>query len=226
MRLLNISRVNTFLIGIVLLVILLCSGNQVQAAQDGDYTYTVIDDKAQITKYTGAGGDVTIPSALGGVPVTSIGDYAFASCISLTSISIPQGVTSIEEKAFLGCKGLKSVSISQGVTSIGPYVFYGCTGLTSIKVAVDNLNYASIDDVLYNKAGTVLIVCPGGLKTVSIPGGVTSIVGGAFAWCASLTSISIPEGVTSIGDRAFSGCAGLINISIPGGVTSIGDFVI
>ena len=225
MRLLNISRVNTFLIGIVLLVILLCSGNQVQAAQDGDYTYTVIDDKAQITKYTGAGGDVTIPSALGGVPVTSIGDYAFASCISLTSISIPQGVTSIEEKAFLGCKGLKSVSISQGVTSIGPYVFYGCTGLTSIKVAVDNLNYASIDDVLYNKAGTVLIVCPGGLKTVSIPGGVTSIVGGAFAWCASLTSISIPEGVTSIGDRAFSGCAGLINISIPGGVTSIGDFV-
>ncbi|MEG0758912.1 MAG: leucine-rich repeat domain-containing protein, partial [Raoultibacter sp.] len=41
---------------------------------------------------------------------------------------------------------------------------------------------------------------------VVVPEGVTSIGGGAFYGCSSLTSITIPEGVTSIGQYAFRGC--------------------
>lgn len=69
---------NTFLVGIMMIAMLLCCNSQVQAAQGGDYTYTVTAGQAQITGYTGAGGDVTIPSTLGGAPVTSIGDQAFS----------------------------------------------------------------------------------------------------------------------------------------------------
>jgi hypothetical protein len=36
-----------------------------------------------ITKYTGPGGDVAIPAAIGGKSVTSIGAGAFAVCLSL-----------------------------------------------------------------------------------------------------------------------------------------------
>ena len=64
--------------------------------------------------------------------VTSIGDYAFQNCRSLTSINIPDSVTSIGHNVFDGCSGLTSVAMGSGVTSIGDYAFYNCSGLTSI----------------------------------------------------------------------------------------------
>jgi len=54
----------------MMMTILLCWSSQAQAAQDGDYTYTVTAGESQITGYnTGAGGAVTIPDTLGGYPV-------------------------------------------------------------------------------------------------------------------------------------------------------------
>ena len=67
----------------------------------------------------------------------------------------------------------------------------------------------------------------GSAKTVDIPKtidgkSVTSIGGGAFAWCSSLTSITIPNSVTNIGIYAFRECTSLTSIAIPNGVTEIG----
>ena len=66
--------------------------------------------------------------------VTGIGDGAFSSCDSLTSVTIPVSVTSIEESAFSGCRSLKSIVIPDGVTSIGDHAFGGCSSLTSITI--------------------------------------------------------------------------------------------
>ncbi len=257
---------------------------------DGDYTYTVTDGKAEITKYTGSGGAVTIPSTLDGATVTSIGQSAFAGCSSLTSITIPQGVTSIGWQAFASCSGLTSIIIPQGVTSIGISAFSGCSGLTgitipqgvtsisntafsgcsgltniiipqgvasigsgafigcrrlisiaipqgvtsigngtfakcwsltSITVDANNTTYASENGVLFNKAKTILMACPGGLTSVSIPQSVTSIANYAFEGCKGLTNVIIPQGVTSIGAQVFQGCESLTSITIPQGVTNI-----
>ena len=184
---------------------------------------------------------VTIPEG-----VTSIGDGAFSGCSGLTSVTIPSSVTSIVDSAFYGCSGLTSVTISEGLTSIGDGAFSGCSSLTSVTIpssvtsigdsafycckslttfVVDSTNqhYSVMNGLLCSKDGKTLVVCPGGLTSVTIPSSVTTIGDYAFARCSSLTSVTIPEGVISIGSSAFYGCSSLTSVTIPSSVTSIGD---
>ena len=70
------------------------------AVVQAQFTYTTNNGTITITGYTGSGGAVTIPSTINGLPVTSIGDYAFYNCTSLTSVTIPNSVTSIGDEAF------------------------------------------------------------------------------------------------------------------------------
>ena len=140
--------------------------------------------------------------------VTSIGDWAFAGCTGLTSVTIPNSVTSIGEDAFSGCKSLTSVvwnakncSTSGGFGSqVKSFVF----GSEVEKIP------ASCCSGMSN------------LTSVTIPNSVTSIGSSAFYGCSSLTSVTIPNSVTSIGDGAFYGCESLTSVTIPNSVTSIG----
>jgi len=112
------------------------------------------------------------------------------------------------------------------VTSIGADTFGWCTGLTKILVNGNNLNYASVDGVLYDKDITVLIQYPirNTRTSFTIPNSVTSIGDGAFAGCTGLTGVTIPVSVTSIGDEAFETCVKLTSVTIPSSVASIGDY--
>lgn len=169
--------------------------------------------------------EVVIPEKINGVEVTSIGEYAFSKCKSLTSITISKSVTSIGEKAFYICSSLTSITISDSVTSIGENVFYRCSSLTSIIVDEGNKKYSSNDGILYNKMQTELICCPPGKKgSFTIPDSVTNVGNYAFYACELLTSITISGSVTSIGEHAFGWCANLRSIRIPNSVTSIGNY--
>ena len=81
-----------------------------------------------ITKAHNLSEAFTIPSLIEGIPVTKIGNSAFAYS-EITSITIPEGVTDIGERAFNSCKNLKKITIPSSVASIGDFAFYMCGDL-------------------------------------------------------------------------------------------------
>ena len=143
----------------------------------------------------------------------------------IKSIIIENGVTSIGDSAFSGCSSLTNVTIPDSVTNIGDSAFFGCTSVTSINVEENNINYFSVNGVLFNRNQNELMYYPAGKndKNYEIPDSVTSIGASAFFGCKSLTSITIPNSVTSIGCSAFCNCTSLTSVTIPNSVTSIGD---
>lgn len=153
---------------------------------------------------------VSIPDS-----VISIGDNAFESCNGLTNLTIGAGVSAVGSSAFRSCPGLTAVTIPGSVTNIGDGAFSSCSGLTAITVDGANPAYAGVEGVLFNKAVTTLIQCPGG-KTGSyaIPSGVVTIGDGAFIDCSELTAVTMPDSVTNIVAYALSGCSGLTDITV------------
>lgn len=133
-----------------------------------------------------------------GNDVTSIGDFAFYSCQSLASITIPDSVTSIGQRAFSGCYSLSLIVIPNSVTSIEMYAFGYCYSLASIVIPDSVI---SIKQYAFNNCYS--------LSSIVIPDRVTSIGDSALYNCRSLASITIPNSITSIGQYAFRNCHGV-----------------
>ena len=152
-----------------------------------------------ITDYLRESPKVHIPDTLEGEPVVGIDEIAEEK--ELTELIIPDSVTYIDDTV-LNRDSFKGIYVSQG-----------------------NLNYCSVDGILFNKDKTTIIRFPpqNGLTSYVIPDDVTTIYPDAFDGCKSLTSLTIPNSVTEIGECAFSRCTTLTSVTIPDSVTEIGN---
>jgi BspA type Leucine rich repeat region (6 copies) len=182
------------------------------AVVQAQFNFTTNNGTITITGYTGPGGDVVIPATINGLPVTSIGDYAFYDNYFMTSVTIPNSVTSIGDYAFanddyppFSASSLTNVTIPDSVTSIGDSAFFSCVKLTSITIG------NSVTDI-GDEAFSYCI----SLSSVTIPNSVTSIGVEAFRLCDNLTNVIIGSRVTSIGGGAFAVCTSLTSIYFTG----------
>ena len=158
-------------------------------------------------------GSLTIPSG-----VTSIGDYVFSDCSSLTSVNIPSGATSIGNSAFHSCSGLTSITIPDSVTSIGTAAFTNCSGLTRCTIG------SGITSI-----GTYAFYQCTSLTSCTIGSGITSIGANAFSRIAGnnksfdLSSIDL----SNVSPSSSFNCNGIFqnsyihgNITIPNSLLS------
>ena len=199
----------------------------------GDYKYAYevnADGNATITEFLGpvdpakapALYDITIPTTLGGCPVTGLGEYSFAAnsddgstydplCSNIQSVTIPQKVTSIGKRAFYDCKNLTTLVLGEDIKTIGNYAFECCTSLTGVTIpqSVTSIGYSAFEGCT---ALNPLII-----------NGPTLIGKHAFTGCTSLTSLTLCPDIQTIGDYAFDDTS-LETVTLPKNLTSIGEY--
>jgi len=216
-------------------------------AVHAQYNYTTNNGAITITGYTGPGGVLAITNVINGLPVTSIGDYAFEGNRSLTNVTIPGSILNIGYQAFEECYGLSNVIMSAGVSNLSQYAFHDCGNLVSLTIpnTVVSIGYGAF-------AYTAL-------TNVTIPASTTLIDIWVFGGCQSLTTITVetnnpaysslagvlfdknqttlvqypvgkvgnytvPGSVTNIGNSAFENCYDLSNVTISAGVSNISQY--
>jgi hypothetical protein len=206
-------------------------------AVQGQFDYSTNADgiTCTFTGYSGPGGDLTTPTNINGLTVTSIGDYSFDES-SLTSVTIGPSVTSIGYRAFEWSFSLTNAIIPDSVTSIGDYAFWNCNDLASVMISDSLTNIGDSAFYFCSHLGSVTVsggisdigdlafcsCC--GLTNVTMSGGVNSAGISVFYGCSELSCVAISGGFNSIGDQAFYDCSSLTNIMIPSSVTNIASF--
>ena len=98
------------------------------------YLYTVSDGEATVIGYRydngqAFEGQLAVPATLGGYPVTSIADNAFAG-LPVTYVMLPSTLTHIGWFAFSGCLELQVLAVPDTVARIDYGAFENCPNLT------------------------------------------------------------------------------------------------
>ena len=99
-----------------------------------NFAYLVTNNTVTITRYAGTNAAVIIPDTINGLPVTSIGDFAFENKTGVTNVTVPGSVANIGSCAFLGT-GLTSFTVGSSITNIGFAAFAFCSSLTNVTIS-------------------------------------------------------------------------------------------
>jgi len=171
--------------------------------------------------------------------ITTIESYAFFNCSKLTEIELPEGLLEIKSWAFAFCENIEKIHFPESILGISSCVFTNCKKLTSVfipkglidlcsdtfsdcsnlkEIIVDeeNLEYSSLDGVLFNKEKTVLVEYPAGKKDKNyiVPDTVIGIESAAFIDCNKIITITLPGSLLDLLTCAFLGCDKLEKIIV------------
>ena len=172
-----------------------------------------------LEKYNGIAAEVVIPDG-----VVSLGDLAFDGNPTVEKIFVPDTVETIGYSSFRNCANLRELHLGSSVSKIGDNAIWQSYSLTVITVAEDNPTLAAVDNVVYSKDLSTLVLFPGGFSgEFVIPDHVTKVGDYSFFGCKNVTSLTIPDSVTEIGSHGFWGLSGIESIDLPDGLTKIAE---
>ncbi len=125
--------------------------------------------------------------------LVKIGDYAFAYCEALTTVTLPASIKVIGKNAFCFSAHLTTVVMPEGLENINDAAFYGCTSLTGVTFP------ASLKTI-----GAATFLDCTSLTSIVLPEGVTSVGAQAFYDCTAVETLSLPASLIEIGKWAFN----------------------
>ncbi len=182
--------------------------------------------------------ELTIPAQLDGINVLKIDESAFENNITLTSVTVSDGINIIGRYAFSGCINLTNVDLGS-ISEIDQEAFLNCIRLKSVVIpkTLTTMNYD------WTKMRSPF--ASSGLEKAIVEEGTTVLPWYLFFGCTNLKTVVLPEnaayGTYEIKNNVFAGCTNLEQVAtaatiketienpedykiiIPDNVTSIGE---
>lgn len=103
----------------------------------GYFSYEKRGDFAEITGYSGSAQEICVPPEIGGLPVRSVGQKAFAG-VSCRQVVLSPGIYEVKKWAFQNCS-LEELWFSDNLKKISDYAFEDCEKLKTIHINAEEL---------------------------------------------------------------------------------------
>lgn len=189
--------------------------------EDGFRFEVMEDGTARITGYEGSADEVIIPAAIGEYTVTAIGDHVFGGSY-MSTVVIPETITSIGRGAFAHCLYLEKLNIPDGVTEIGESLAENSESLVSVTIpgsvsAVPEAAFVNCAALTEVTLGEGIIEIGSGafsgcesLETIVLPDGLEALGHAVFMSDPNLKEVRIPASIVKAGQSLFDGNSGAI----------------
>ncbi|MGN0530773.1 MAG: clostripain-related cysteine peptidase [Eubacterium sp.] len=230
------------------------STQSVVKTENGELTFDVYSDHAELIGYSGTDARIEIPSNVEGKDVTVIATQAFEDKSgeyavnlgnqNIVEVVLPETITEISDSAFSMVSNLEKVNLPEGTTKIGNGAFFE-TALKSVDFP-ETLESIGSEAFYYTQ-----------IENVHIPKNVQEILGNPFMYCSNLNTFSvdkknknytvvndflctkdkktlisglnvenviIPKNIENIGNYAFAGCENVKSVEFSKNIISIGNY--
>lgn len=144
--------------------------------------------------------------------IREIGEFAFAYCKDLFTLTIPANVE-IAENAFYRNEAIEAVTLPEGLTVIRENTFWGCINLKTVEIP------GSVTEI-----GAFAFNCCQAMETLTFPKSLVRLGEGAFQGCLALREVTVPSAIGIIPARAFDACIRLERVEIQEGITQIAPY--
>ena len=157
----KIVKIGAWLLMTVLLLAAMTFSVGADTIVSGEYEYTIVSDKAVLTKYLGNDRFVEVPDEIDGYKVvkligtfsnntnvkivklksgiTTIGDHTFFECENLRKVILSDTVEVLGEWAF-AYSGIKTIYLPAKTVLLCDFCFYGCSDLKFVESAAESLD--------------------------------------------------------------------------------------
>lgn len=185
---------------------------------NGDGTCTLVgigscDEKELVISGTSPHGDA----------ITAIGEFAFAECKTIESLTFDHAELTVGENAFLGSINLKELIIKDSTVTLGEYGFTS-SDLETVEIENSNVTvehavffdsdlsgFFALDSTLKFRKEAFSV---GPIQTLKLTDCDVTVEEAAFEYCDELASVIVKGGTLEIDDSGFYGCGNLTELTL------------